>query len=205
MAGYEGNVQHARVVSPEAYCLILDIDHGDRLEFQLMPDIISENKSAFYNETPIIGRSLPLLGYSSSSARTMGLSLNFVALTSEGKYSPKWVREQVRWLEAKVYPIYEDGFVYPPPRLLVVVGKALGLQCVMTSVNTTWMGPWAISDAEASPFRAQVDCQFQEYGMNEDDIGHPHDHEEARSEYNQKFEPGTSNSYVDIPLFLTGS
>jgi hypothetical protein len=202
MADYDGGRGHARVLSPEAYCFILDLDGDDRLEFQLMPDIISENKSAMYHEVPIVGRSLPLLGYGSSTSRAMGLSLQFTATHPSGKYSPEWIVEQVRWLESKVYPEYEDGFVYPPHRLLVVVGVAIGMQAVMTSVNTAWMGPWAFTESTATPFRAQVDCQFQEYGMNEDEIGHPHDHAQAKSGENQRFEQSGSTQYVDIPLVV---
>jgi hypothetical protein len=199
MSDYTGGQSAARVLSPEAFCFILDTDSGERVEFQLMPESISESKSAMYNEVPIIGRSLPLLGYANSSARTMGIGLSFAALFAEGKYSPSWVEEQVRWLESKVYPIYEDGYVFPPPRLLVVVGKAIGLQCIMNSVNTTWLGPWSVANQDAYAFRAQVDIQFQEYGMNEDAAGHPFDADDAKEGKNQSFERGGGTFYVDIP------
>lgn len=198
--GYGGGTGAAQVLSPEAFCFILDTDSGERVEFQLMPEAISESKSAMYNEIAIIGRSLPLLGYAGSGSRTMGLGLSFAALFPEGKYSPKWVEEQTRWLESKVYPNYEDGFVFPPPRLLVVVGKAVGLQCIMTSVSTTWLGPWSVADQDAYAFRSQVDMQFQEYGMNEDAAGHPHDADDAKDGKNQSFERGGGTRYVDIPI-----
>ncbi|RLC67141.1 MAG: hypothetical protein DRH97_05310 [Chloroflexi bacterium] len=200
---FTGAKAHASVLTPESYCFILDLDNQETLSFQLMPEVVSESKSAQYNEIPIIGRSLPHLGYSSSSSRVMGLSLNFVATHGEGKYSPKWVKEQVRWLEAKVYPDYEDGFSYPPHRLLVVVGEAIGLQCVMTSCSTTWMGPWAFDDTTAKPFRAQMDCQFQEFGMNDGESQHPHDHDEAQAGTNQMTYRAEGQQYVDIPLTTT--
>ena len=203
MADYTGGQGSAKVLSPEAFCFILDIDSGERVEFQHMPEAISESKSAMYNEVPLVGRSLPLLGYANSSSRTMGLGLTFAALYAEGRYSPKWIEEQVRWLESKVYPIYEDGFVYPPPRLLVVVGKAIGLQCVMTSVNTTWLGPWSVANDDAYAFRAQLDMQFQEFGMNEDSVGHPHDADDARQGINQaSHDRGGGTTYADIPLVV---
>lgn len=198
---YTGSSGAARVLSPEAFCFVLDTDSGERVEFQLMPESISESKSAMYNEIPIIGRSLPLLGYAHSSSRTMGLGLTFAALYGEGRYSPKWIEEQVRWLESKVYPDYEDGFVFPPPRLLVAVGKALSMQCVMVSVNTTWLGPWSADDQDAYAFRAQVDMQLQEYGMNEDAAGHPHGAKEAKEGKNQSsYDRGGGTRYVDIPF-----
>jgi len=204
---YTGAKAHASILTPESYCFILDLDDptGEfaTLNFQLMPEVVTENKSAQYNEIPIIGRSLPHLGYSSSTSRALGLSLNFVATNREGKYSPQWVKSRVRWLEAKVYPVYEDGFAYPPHRLLVVVGEAIGLQCVMTSVSTSWMGPWAFDDSTAHPFRAQVDCQFQEYGMNDGDSQHPHDHDEALNSTNQMTYRAEGVQYVDIPLTTT--
>lgn len=200
MPGYGGDFGRSTVLSPEAFCFLLDIDNGDRLEFQLMPDSISESKAAMYNEVPIVGRSLPILGYATSSSRQIALSLNFAATHAEGKYSPQWVIQQVRWLESKVYPSYEDGFVYPPPRMLLVIGAAIGMQVIMTSYNTSWMNPWRAEDNRAYAMRAQVDIQLQEYGANQDEAGHPHDHEDAKSGANQTFEQGEGTAYVDIPL-----
>jgi hypothetical protein len=198
---YSGYEEIARVLSPEAYCFILNkdsTDATDRLDFQLMPEGISESKSAMYNEVPIIGRSLPLIGYASSTSRMVNISLRFVSLNKEGKYSPKWVEERVRWLESKVYPRYENNLTYPPPRLLLVVGKALSMQCVMTSYNTTWMSPWTVEGDEARAFQASVDVAFQEYGQNLD-IGHPFGHDEAKSGVNQGNTTATGEPYIQIP------
>jgi hypothetical protein len=205
MPGYGGYEQAARVLSPEQYCFLInkETNSSDRLEFQLMPDAISENKSAMYNEIPIIGRSLPLLGYSSSSSRMVSLSLRFVSLNEEGngKYSPRWVEEQVRWLESKVYPRYEGAITYPPPRLDLFIGYALGMQCIMQSYNTTWMGPWAISEGGvARPFQAMVDIQLQEYGQNNDQ--YPYGHASAESGDNQLRPVSKSDPYVQIPNLL---
>jgi len=208
MAGYGGNKANARVLSPEAYCYIIDRKDESRLSFQLMPDSITENKSALYNEIPIIGRSLPYLGYSSSSSRAISLSLQFVALNSMGsggKYTVGWVQEQVRWLESKVYPEYLDKFTFPPRMLNLVVGSVIGLQCVMTNCTTSWLGPWDANEVMASPFRAVVDCSFQEAGMNDDDMQHPHGHEDAIKGRNQWTigSPDTgSGGYINIPLAL---
>lgn len=202
---YEGDKSHARVLSPEAFCFIIDMATDDRLEFQLMPDAISETKTAIYNEVPILGRSLPLLGYSSSTSRQMGLALNFVALNSlksGGKYTVAWVKDQVRWLESKVYPEYVDGFVFPPPLLLLVIGGVIGTTVVMNSCTTTWMGPWDVSTGAAMPFRASVEVQFQEWGLNDGPTNHPHDHTDAKESKNQ-WGPQDKTSapiFIDIPL-----
>lgn len=205
--GFDGSTGHAQVLTPESYCFILDLDdptgEHSTLNFQLMPEVISESKSAQYNEIPIIGRSLPHLGYSASTSRVIGLSLTFAATHKEGKYSPLWVKDQVRWLESQVYPDYDDGFSYPPHRLLVVIGEAVGMQCVMTSVSTSWMGPWAFDDSIARAFRAQVDCQFQEFGVNDGESQHPHDHGEALASTNQMTYRAQGAQYVEIPLSST--
>jgi hypothetical protein len=197
---YTGYEEIAKVLSPEAYCFILNKDTSvaDRLEFQLMPDSISENKAAMYNEVPIIGRSLPLIGYANSTSRMINITLRFAALNKEGTYSPKWIEKQVRWLESKVYPRYEDSLTYPPPRLLLVIGKALSMQCVMTSYNTTWMGPWTVEGGEARSYQAMVDVAFQEYGQNLD-IGHPFGHDEALSGENQGSATFTDDPFIQIP------
>jgi len=202
---YDGDRSHARVASPEAFCFIIDTLRDDRLEFQLMPEAISETKTAHYNEIPILGRSLPLVGYSSSSSRQIGLSLSFVALNSMesgGKYTADWVKKKVRWLESKTYPQYEDGLVFPPPLLLLVVGGVIGLSCIMTNCTTTWMGPWDLKLSPVMPFRANVEVTFQEVGMNDGAYEHPHDHEDAINSKNQWGPQGSSDTptYVDIPL-----
>jgi hypothetical protein len=208
MPGYGGGKAVATYLSSEAFCFLLDIDSeaGDRVSFQLMPEVISESKSANYAEIPIVGRSLPQLGYANSSSRVTNLSLQFVALQREGKYTAEWVEQQVRWLEAKVYPRYIDDWTFPPPRLLLVVGEAMGMQCVMTSCSTSWMGPWdATTGRQARPFRAQVDIGLQELGKNDNEHGHPFGHDAAVSGKNQIREPGSSDAspYVSIPLVVS--
>lgn len=199
---YHGDKSHAKVLSPEAYCYLLDLVNETILHFQLMPDSVSETKNALYTEIPIVGRSLPQVGYASSSSRSMGLELQFVALEKEGKYTVDWVKQQVRWLESKTYPRYINNFTFPPPKLLLVVGNVIGVQCVMLSCSTNWMGPWAINGPDASPFRATVNIQLQEVGQNDDQWGYPFDHDEAFNSKNQTF-LGTATSgsgYVEIPL-----
>lgn len=195
----------AKVLSPEGFCFILNLDptgENDRLEFQLMPDTVTEGKTANYDTIPIMGRSLPYLGYSHSSSRQINLSLEFTALVSEAeaKHSVDWVQQQVRWLEAKVYPKYESNWVYPPPRLLVVVGEALGMTAVMTSCNTTWLKPWHRRGNIVLPMRAQVDCSFEEWGSNEDEYGHPFSVQEAEVGANQPYREGSGSAYFEIPL-----
>jgi len=206
---YTGEESIARVLSPEAYCFILDIDEStvNKLEFQLMPDNLSESKAAIYNEIPIIGRSLPFLGYSGSTSRQIALSISFAALNDYGggKHTVAWVQKQVRWLESKVYPVYRGNFTFPPHRLLVILGQAIRLQAVMVACNTTWLGPWDVNGAsdddagKAYPFRATVDCQFQEYGMNLSASGHPHDHYDAIEGRNQADAETDGVQYTVIP------
>lgn len=221
MAGYSGKEQYAKVLSPEAHCFILDIANGERLGFQLMPEPITESKSALYNEIPIIGRSLPLLGYAGSTSRSINLSLSFVALNKPGagKWDTAKVRDSVRFLEAKVYPVYKEGFTFPPPLLWLTIGNALGMQCIMTSCSTSWFGPWDASESHpnsnagdsggaevpASAFRATVDCALQEYGLNDDRAQHPQGHDLARKGWNQFLGIPPDNSFggaqfTDIPL-----
>jgi hypothetical protein len=207
---YTGNQSIATFLSPEAYCFILDIDEGvgNKLEIQLMPDAITETKAAIYNEIPIIGRSLPFLGYAGSTSRQTGLSISFAALHSPGAgyYTVDWVEKQVRWLESKVYPVYRGNFTFPPHRLLVIIGQAIRMQAVMTSCTTSWQGPWDAFGADdqtagkAYSMRATVDCQFQEYGMNDNAAGHPHDTYDALEGRNQAAADSGQGQYIEIPI-----
>lgn len=201
-----GAMPIAKVLAPDAFCFILDLDEGttDRLEFQLMPESIAENKAAIYNEIPILGRSLPLLVYSGSTSRQIALSISFAALYAPGatRYDIHWVRRQVRWLESKVYPVYKDNFTFPPHRLLIILGQAIRMQAVMTACTTSWLGPWAIDSEKGQAYshRATVDCQFQEFGMNDNSLGHPHDQYDALEGRNQADAQAGDYDYVEIPL-----
>jgi hypothetical protein len=206
-----------RVLSPEGFCFIVDIDAGnlDYIEFQLMPDTISESKGAQYDRVGIIGRSLPILGYANSSSRTMNLSLEFAALNRNGQYSPSWIVEKVRWLESKVYPEYIEGWVYPPHKVLIMIGSVIGMTAVMTNCTTTWSKPWSqmsISGTSLNqslelgilPFKAQVDCSFEECGKNNDTYGHPHGYAEAILGKNQAFQDIPSRKlYYEIPTVVS--
>lgn len=194
------NRKYATVISPEAFCYIVDLNDNSRLHFQLMPEVISESKTAMYNEVPIVGRSLPQLGYAGSSARVLGLDLSFVALEREGKYTADWVKSQVRWLEAKAYPRYVNGFTFPPSKVLLMVGNVVGLQAVVTSCTTSWTGPWDTRDIDAKPFRASVSIQLQEVGQNDGAWGHPFGASEAISSQNQAVWGHIGEAYIEIPL-----
>jgi len=174
------------VMSPEPYCYIIDLETGDKCEFQLMPDVFGESKSANWDQIPIIGRSLPYLGYAHSGPRTASFTLLFHAIG--GKWTPVWVMEHVRFLKSLVYPDYQNGFTFPPHRAMLIVGEAIGMVCVAANVTTNWMGPWTFSDSgEAYPFRAEVTIDLIEWGANGDEFGHPHGVFDARTE-------GMSNS-----------
>ena len=166
-------------LSPHDFCYIVDMDvrgagQRDRLEFQLMPENIGESKSANYDQIPIIGRSLPFLGYAHSGSRTCSLQISFHALGGD-VYTPVWVLSQVRFLEALAYPDYITGITYPPHRVMLVLGEAIGMVCVATNVSTNWVGPWAISEDNAAyAHHADVSVDFIEWGENEDVYGHPH-------------------------------
>lgn len=166
-------------LSPHDFCYIIDLDCPtdnnvqNRVEFQLMPESIGESKSANYDQIPILGRSLPYLGYAHSGARMCSLQMSFHALGSD--WTPVWVLAQVRFLESLAYPDYVAGITYPPHRVMLIIGEAIGMTCVVTNVTTNWTGPWAITDAsEAYSHHADVSVDFMEWGENEDTYGHPH-------------------------------
>ena len=170
----------ATVLSSEAFCYLIDLETSDRVSFQLMPESFGESKSANYDQIPILGRSLPYLGYANSSSRATSLTMQFHALGDP--YTPQWVVQQVRFLESLVYPDYEGGFAYPPHRVMLVMGEAMGMVCVATNVTTGWLGhPWKVSGTEAYPFGVDVTIDLLEWGMNEDEYGHPHDVDQARA------------------------
>lgn len=125
---------------------------GTTIKFQFMPEDISDNKSANYNETEILARSHPLMGYSSSGARQLSFTLQFY---KTGTFDPLDVTLKLR---ALCYAQYADN-VSPPPVCIVAIGK-IKMKGVMMNCDITYKHPWDVD--EDSPMYAEVSLTFSE-------------------------------------------
>lgn len=113
-----------------------------RIIFMYMPEQFSESKSVNWNDTDIIGRSEPVIGYRSSGPRIFNITLTLIA----GE-TPDPVFDVIRplWLvRSWAYPNYSTTRVpNTPPRLVFVVGSWLIQQCVMLRYDISYQAPWA--------------------------------------------------------------
>ena len=56
------------------------------------------------------------------------------------------VTKKAAWLEALVYPQYDDGGqAYPPPRVYLTLGQNFTRRGIIKEISIAWKGPWEVS------------------------------------------------------------
>jgi len=126
---------------------------GETIRFQFLPEDISDSKAANYNETEILSRSMPLMGYASSSARQLSFSLQFYRTDT---FDPYEVANKIRSLE---YANYQGGDTGPPPVCLVQVGE-VRIKGVLMQCEITHKHPWDVK--EKKPMYVEISVTFSE-------------------------------------------
>jgi len=136
-------------VSDNDDAFLLDLTTGDRINFKYMPQMFTESKTANYQNTPILGRSEPVLGYAGSSPRIFNIPLTFAATTD-----PKAdVIDPIRVVRSWVYPDYSEANTPKvPPTLVLQVGAWLSSRCVCTRVDVRYHGPWGKAPTSSQEF-----------------------------------------------------
>lgn len=137
----------------------------DVIPFQFMPDSISDNKQANYNDVNIIARSVPVKSYSHSSARQISFTLDFFTAPEAGMkvVNPLIIKNRIDALKALVYPEYSTFSIKPPPRCIVHIGAQLSFLGVCRSVNVTYsnQSPWDLQPVVLA-HHAKVALTFEE-------------------------------------------
>lgn len=164
---------------PSLHCYIIVLPDENELNskqevvrFQIMPEKITDTKSAVFNDAQIIGRATPLKTYQFSSARKIALTLEFFASIEakdlEGQEGKKVgidkVKESVDILRALVNPNYGTRLISRPRKCILRVGKNIGMVGFCTNVGVTYRGdyPWDL-DKELAHY-ASVSLTFEETG-----------------------------------------
>lgn len=146
---------------------IIALDAGWQVMGDLIPESLSESKSAAYDQQTIRGRSVPVYGYSHSETRTVDLSMVLPAIegggvsanTSPNLSSGAEIVDTVKKLKSAVYPRYQ-GLIYPPTRVSLTVGMFLHVPtAVITSISITWGDSY---DESGYPLSAEVSLTFEE-------------------------------------------
>ncbi len=133
---------------------------GSSLDFQYMEDAITDSVEAEWSPTTILGRSAPIMGYSSTGARELGLTLYFVATED----AVRDVHRKVSWLQSLKYPEYVGTFMRPPRRVRLIIGDFVCLDGILKGAPVSWKGPYDSGNGadHIRPMRAEVQLTIQE-------------------------------------------
>lgn len=115
-------------------CYIRNMITGTTSTFYVVPDEVSDSVTSNYESEEIRGRSSPIKGYNSTSARVVSYTLEL-----HDDYCKDGILATVNFLRALAYPNY--GGTITPPRCYVRLGTMVAMQAVVTSVATTWQLP----------------------------------------------------------------
>ena len=117
---------------------ILNQTTGTKIEFDLVPEEISESFAASFESQDIMGRTAPIVGYSSSGPHTVSLNITVHAEMEGGIENMK---KKIHQLVALTYPVF-SGDLLEPPKCFVRVGNMVGMYGYIESVDVSWEKPY---------------------------------------------------------------
>lgn len=139
------------------------ISGSQTIKLYALPDI-SDQKSAVWNDEPIMGRTMPFKTYARSDNRTISMQLHFYVFDENS------VDENLgylRYLESLVYPQQGNGdYPFTPPEVVrIKCGKLLGNQgvcCVLKSYSVKFPTniPWSDVGDSYVPYKFDVDTTW---------------------------------------------
>lgn len=134
-------------------CLV-DVETGERLEFQHNPNDISDDKAAAYAAIRIPGMSHPRYQFVAGEPRRIAFRIELFK-------GP--VREKVHWLRSLLYPEHAGTMLKNAPhRVLFIFGDLYpGVLCVVRQVKARYFHLFGRDDL--LPQRAEVDLVLEEY------------------------------------------
>lgn len=143
---------------------LLDLESGQRLFFQNMPEELAESKAANWNDTEILGRSEPIKAYSSSTARAISLTLQFAASIDAGdKGTTGSLLDKLRFVRSLVYPVYTE-ITLAPSKVLLSIGQWFKIVGVVRDYTVTYQRPW--TEEATEPTLATVAISIEEANVN---------------------------------------
>jgi len=133
---------------------LVDVDTGERLEFQYNPNEISDEKSTAYAAIKVPGMSHPRYQFVAGEARKISFKVEFFK-------GP--VKERVRWLQSLQYPEHDGTMLKNAPhRVLFIFGDLFpGVVCIVPSVKARFFH--LFDQSTLAPQRAEVDVTLEEY------------------------------------------
>ncbi len=141
-------------------------DASRRFQFVDLDQGIPEQVSPEYATTQVVGRAEQFKTFAGATNREIPLIFHFhvqgnsqAGGTIDDAINAE-VISPVLWLQRLAQPVLQEdqGIWFPPPTCVLVIGRLLNMRCVVTTVATTWMGPW--QTATLLPHRAVVSINF---------------------------------------------
>mgnify|MGYP001156676434 CR=1 FL=1 len=141
---------------------LVDVDTGERLEFQYNPNDITDEKSTAYAAVKVPGMSHPRYQFVAGEARKIAFKVEFF----KGQ-----VKENVRWLQSLQYPDHGGPMLKNAPhRVLFIFGDLFpGVVCIVPSVKARFFH--LFDQTTLDPQRAEVDILLEEYVEQSRSVG----------------------------------
>ena len=133
---------------------LVDVDTGERLEFQHPPNDIGDDKSTAYAAIRIPGMSHPRYQYVSGEPRRIAFKIELFK-------GP--VKQKVHWLRSLLYPEHTGTMLKNAPhRVLFIFGDLYpGVLCVVRQVKARYFHMFDRDNL--LPQHAEVDVVLEEY------------------------------------------
>ena len=125
------------------YGYLIDLTHGGEFKFYL-PDSFTEQAGVNWQDIDIIGRSVSVKAYNSTNSRSITIDLDLYA--SAGLYEDRsdpvgQLHKDLFFLKSLEYPDYSTAIVRPPATVQLILGSAINLVGVVSSVSIQHMKP----------------------------------------------------------------
>jgi hypothetical protein len=133
---------------------LVDVDTGERMEFQYNPSEIIDEKSTAYAAIKVPGMGLPRYQFVAGEARKISFKVEFFK-------GP--VKEKVQWLQNLQYPEHGGTVLKNAPhRVLFIFGDLFpGVVCIVPSVKVRYFGSFEATTL--TPQRAEVELALETY------------------------------------------
>lgn len=115
-------------------CYMADLRTGEVMEFEV-PEELSEDLSASYDQQTILGRAGSIKGYNNTSDITLSFTLKL-----HDDYCKWGIVRTVNFIKSQLYPEYDAEIV--APKTMFRCGSVFSALCVLTSVSVTWKKPY---------------------------------------------------------------
>lgn len=158
--------------NPFLSCFIIVLSRGvgfpvqDIIPFQFMPQLITDSKTANFNDVMIVARSSPIKNYSGSGSRIIQFALEFFAQPEQGLESIAstfLIKTRIDACRALTYPDYSGFVMKPPPRCIIRIGNQVAMLGVCRNVSVSYSGdsPWDLAPISLA-HHATVSLTFEE-------------------------------------------